>query len=99
MFLNQEDTFMKNLIVEVAEIKERCGANLKPGDFFEVVGQGKIVISGNKGTCMFALQSLIPFLISKQHESYLPADDWIKETDLLCCPDPKGVVFKIRAKS
>lgn len=48
---------------------------------------------------MFALQSLIPFLISKQHEDELPDDDWIKETDLLCCPDPKGVVFKIRAKS
>jgi carbon-monoxide dehydrogenase iron sulfur subunit len=89
---------MKNLIVEVAKIKERCGANLKPGDTFEVVGQGKIVIPGNKGTCMFALQSLIPFLISKQHEADLPDNDWIKETDRLCCPDPKGVVFKISAK-
>lgn len=90
---------MKNLTVEVAEIKERCGANLKPGDTFEVVGQGKIIVPGKKGTCMFALQSLIPFLISKQHEDELPDDDWIKETDLLCCPDPKGVVFKIKAKS
>lgn len=90
---------MKNLIVEVAEIKERCGANLKSGDFFEVIGQGKIVIPGKKGTCMFALQSLIPFLISKQHEAELPEDDWIKETDLLCCPDPKGVVFRITEKS
>ncbi len=89
---------MKNLIVEVAKIKERCGANLKPGDTFEVVGQGKIVIPGNKGTCMFALQSLIPFLISKQHEADLPDNDWIKATDRLCCPDPKGVVFKISAK-
>jgi len=89
---------MKNLIVEVAEIKERCGANLKPGDTFEVVGQGKIVIPGKKGTCMFALQSLIPFLISKQYEDAMPQDEWIKETEFLCCPDPKGVVFKISAK-
>ncbi|MFZ5516892.1 MAG: TIGR04076 family protein [Candidatus Zhuqueibacterota bacterium] len=89
---------MKSLIVEVHQVKERCGANLKIGDTFEVVGQGKLVIPGEKGTCMFALQSLIPFLISKQHENELPKDDWIKETDLLCCPDPKGVVFKIRAK-
>ena len=93
-----EECNMKNLTVEVAEIKERCGANLKPGDTFEVVGQGKIVIPGNKGTCMFALQSLIPFLISKQHEAELPDNNWIKETDHLCCPDPKGVVFKIGAK-
>ncbi len=90
---------MKSLTVEVHEVKERCGANLKPGDVFEVVGQGKLVIPNKKGTCMFALQSLIPFLISKQHEDELLQDDWIKETDLLCCPDPKGIVFKIRAKS
>ena len=90
---------MKNLIVEVAEIKERCGAHLKPGDVFEVIGQGKIVIPDNKATCMFALQSLIPFLISKQREDELTGDDWIKDTDLLCCPDPKGVVFRIKTKS
>lgn len=90
---------MKNLIVEVAEVKERCGANLKPGDYFEVVGQGKIVIPSGKGTCMFALQSLIPFLISKQYEAELPANNWIKETTQLCCPDPKGVVFNIRTVS
>lgn len=89
---------MKDLIVEVAEVKERCGANLKVGDRFEVQGQGKIVIAGNKGTCMFALQSLIPFLISKQYEDDLPKDEWIKETDMLCCPDPKGVVFRIKAR-
>jgi len=89
---------MKNLLVEVTEVKERCGANLKPGDFFEVVGQGKIIIPSRKGTCMFALQSLIPFLISKQHEDELPDDNWIKETNELCCPDPKGVVFKISAE-
>ncbi|OQX95620.1 hypothetical protein B6I21_04485 [candidate division KSB1 bacterium 4572_119] len=89
---------MKKLVVEVSEIKQRCGANLKPGDTFEVTGQGKLVIPNNKATCMFALQSLIPFLISKQREDELPNDDWIKETDLLCCPDPAGVIFKISSK-
>jgi len=89
---------MKKLVVEVAEIKERCGAQLKPGDRFEVSGFGKITIPDNKPTCIFALQSLIPFLISKQREDQLPDEDWIKETDLLCCPDPKGVVFKITVK-
>ena len=89
---------MKNLIVKVAEVKERCGANLKPGDFFRVTSQGKIVVPDDKGMCMFALQSLIPFLISKQHEDDLPNDNWIKETNKLCCPDPKGIVFKISAE-
>ena len=89
---------MKNLIVEVAEIKERCGAQLKVGDKFEVTGYGKISIPEGKTTCIYALQSLIPFLISKQREDQLPDEDWVKETDLLCCPDPKGVVFRITAK-
>jgi uncharacterized repeat protein (TIGR04076 family) len=47
---------------------------------------------------MFALQSLIPFLISKQRQDDLPQDDWIAETEYLVCPDPKGVVFKITTK-
>ena len=89
---------MKDLTVKVDRIIDRCGANLKVGETFEVVGQGKIVISQNKGMCMYALQSLIPFLISKQHEDELPKDDWVKETEYLVCPDPKGVVFKISAK-
>lgn len=89
---------MKNLIVEVAEVKERCGAFLKPGDAFEISGYGRIVIPDNHATCMYALQSLIPFLISKQREDELPKEDWVKETDTLCCPDPKGVVFRVRAK-
>jgi len=25
----------------------------------------------------------------------LPADDWVAETEILGCPDPKGVTFKI----
>ncbi len=90
---------MKNLIVEVAEVKERCGAQLKPGDSFEVLGYGKILIPNNQTTCMYALQSLIPFLISKQREDELPKEDWVNETSQLCCPDPKGVVFKIWAKN
>lgn len=89
---------MKKLKITVDHINERCGANLKPGDSFKVIGQGKIVIPGEKGICMFALQSLIPFLISKQHEDYLPHDDWIAKTQFLTCPDPKGVVFKIEAE-
>lgn len=89
---------MKDLIIQVDRIVDRCGANLKVGDTFEVIGQGKIVVPQEKGMCMFALQSLIPFLISKQREEDLPKDDWIAGTEYLVCPDPKGVVFKISAK-
>ncbi len=86
---------MKDLKVEVTEIKQRCGAKHKKGDCFFIRGEGTIEIPGNKKVCLYALNSLFPFLTAKQREDELPHDDWIAETETLCCPDPLGVVFKI----
>lgn len=86
---------MKELKVEVKEIKERCGAKHRVGDYFYIRGGGTIEIPGSKKVCLYALNSLFPFLTAKQREDELPHDDWIAETETLCCPDPKGVVFKI----
>jgi uncharacterized repeat protein (TIGR04076 family) len=86
---------MKELRVEVVRIKERCGAKHKPGDVFFVRGEGTIEIPQKKKVCIYALNSLFPFLTAKQREDELPHDDWISETETLCCPDPKGVVFKV----
>lgn len=86
---------MKDLKVEVVEVKQRCGAKHKKGDFFFIRGEGTIEIPGNKKICLYALNSLFPFLTAKQREDELPHDDWIAETETLCCPDPLGVVFKI----
>lgn len=86
---------MRELKVEVLKIKERCGAGHKAGDFFFIRGEGTIEIPERKKVCLYALNSLFPFLTAKQREDELPHDDWIAETEILCCPDPKGVVFKI----
>jgi len=86
---------MKDLKVEVVEVKERCGARHKVGDTFYIRGEGTIEIPVGKRVCIFALNSLFPFLTAKQREEELPDDDWIAETDFLTCPDPKGVIFKI----
>jgi len=86
---------MKELKVEVVEIKERCGARHRVGDIFFIRGEGTIEIPGKKKVCLYALNSLFPFLSAKQREDGLPHDDWIAETETLCCPDPKGVVFKV----
>ena len=86
---------MKDLKVEVVKVKERCGAKHKPGDMFFIRGAGMIEIPAGKKVCIFALNSLFPFLTTKQREEELPGDDWISETELLTCPDPKGVVFKV----
>ena len=86
---------MRELKVTVSEIKERCGARHKVGDTFFIRGEGTIEVPQGKKVCLYALNSLFPFLTAKQREDELPNDDWIGETEYLCCPDPKGVVFKI----
>lgn len=86
---------MRDLKVEVYEVKERCGARHKPGDVFYVRGEGTVEIPGKTRICLYALNSLFPFLTSKQREEELPDDDWVAETEFLCCPDPKGVTFRI----
>lgn len=89
---------MKELKVVVDEVVDHCGAKLKVGDTFYVTGKGKIQIPDNKEFCMFALQSLIPFLVSTQMGNESGFTKYIDEMDKLCCPDPGGVVFKIENK-
>jgi len=86
---------MKDLKVEVAGVKKRCGAKHKPGDYFLIRGAGMLEVPKGKKVCLYALNSLLPFLAAKQREDELPSDDWIAETKTLACPDPEGVTFKI----
>jgi len=86
---------MRELKVEVVEIKDRCGAKHRVGDTFFIRGEGTIEIPDGKKVCIYALNSLFPFLAAKQREDELPNDDWIAETETLCCPDPRGVVFRV----
>ena len=86
---------MRDLKIEVTEIKERCGARHKVGDMFFIRGGGTIEIPTGKKVCLYALNSLLPFLASKQRENELPHNDWVEETEVLCCPDPKGITFKV----
>lgn len=86
---------MRELKVEVSEVKERCGAKHRVGDYFFIRGEGTIEIPDGKRVCVYALNSLFPFLSTKQREDELDHDDWVSETEILCCPDPKGVVFKV----
>lgn len=86
---------MRDLKVEVIDVKQRCGARHRVGDKFYIRGGGTLELEKGKRACLYALNSLFPFLAAKQREDELPHDDWIAETDILCCPDPKGVAFKI----
>jgi uncharacterized repeat protein (TIGR04076 family) len=86
---------MKELKVEVTGIKTRCGAKHKIGDTFYIRGEGTIEIPQGKKVCLYALNSLFPFLSAKQREDELEGDDWVAETKNLVCPDPEGVIFTV----
>ena len=56
---------MKELKVEVTEIKERCGARHRVGDYFFIRGEGTIEIPDGKKVCLYALNSLFPRSIAR----------------------------------
>ena len=49
---------MRELKVEVTEVKERCGAKHKVGDYFFIRGEGTIEIPDGKKVCVYALIKL-----------------------------------------
>lgn len=85
---------MRELKVEVKEVRERCGARHQVGDCFYIRGKGRLEIPAGQSVCLYALSSLMPFLLLKQREP-TPEDDWVPAIDELACPDEKGVVFRI----
>ncbi len=86
---------MRELEVRVVKVVERCGARLKVGDRFFIRGKGKLELPAGQQMCIYALNSILPFVILKQREP-IPGEVWIPESAEVACPDPCGVIFEIR---
>lgn len=86
---------MRELEVRVVRVTSRCGARLKEGDRFYVRGKGRLELPAGQQMCIYALNSILPFVILKQREPS-PGELWIPESAEVACPDPHGVVFEIR---
>jgi len=85
---------MYNLRVVVEKIEGFCDLPMKVGDYFEVRGSAIYIPNGGK-ICLWALQSLLPFLPAKQRCSD-DTNDWLPKTKRLICPDPNGrVIFRV----
>jgi len=85
---------MFDLKVIVEEVRGFCDMPMTPGDYFEVKG-GRIYIPEGKYICLWALQSMMPFLPLKQR-SIAEENDWVPYTKRICCPDPNGqVIYRI----
>jgi len=82
---------MYDLKVVVEEVKGFCDMPMHVGDYFEVQG-GRIIIPEGKYMCLWALQTMMPFLPVKQRKID-EENDWIPYTERLCCPDPNGMVI------
>ena len=82
----RDDQFeLYDLEVVVDSISGNCTCNMTVGDKFFMKG-GKISFPDGKDFCLYALQSSIPLLPTKQRINH-PAD-WMETDSHIICPDP-----------
>ena len=82
------------LRVTVERIEGRPVCGLEVGDCFELTESSRLRIPEGKHFCVYALQSVLPFLAAKQRE--LADEDWLAQDSLVACPDPdERVVMRI----
>jgi uncharacterized repeat protein (TIGR04076 family) len=80
--------------VTVERIEGRSVCGLQVGDYFEVTESSHVRIPEGRHFCLYALQSVLPLIPAKQRR--LPAEDWLEQDSLVCCPDPEvRVVMRI----
>jgi uncharacterized repeat protein (TIGR04076 family) len=75
-----------DLRVTVERIEGRSVCGMQVGDYFELTESSRVRIPEGKHFCIYALQAVLPLLPAKQRD--LPADDWLEQDSLVCCPDP-----------
>jgi uncharacterized repeat protein (TIGR04076 family) len=85
---------LHDLRVTVERIEGRSVCGLQVGDSFELTESSRLRIPAGKHFCIYALQSVLPFLAAKQRE--LAEEDWLAQDSLVACPDPdERVVMRI----
>jgi uncharacterized repeat protein (TIGR04076 family) len=81
-----DDQFeLYDLKVVVESIGGNCTCEMSVGDCFHLKS-GKISMPEGKDFCLYALQSTIPLLPTKQRINH-PAD-WMETDSRVICPDP-----------
>ncbi len=89
---------MYELTVVVTKVLGTCSSEvpMKPGDYF-TVRDGALRIPEGGHICLYALQSLVPVLTTKERRiGEKRSDDWVWRVQHVGCPDPAGrVIFRI----
>lgn len=83
-----------DLRITVDEIRGESVCGLSVGDYFELTESSKLRIPDGQHFCIYAINSVIPFLAAKQRE--LSENDWLAKDSHVVCPDPEEqVIMKI----
>lgn len=83
-----------DLRVTVDEIRGRSVCGLNVGDYFEITESNRLKIPADKHFCIYAVNSVIPFIAAKQRE--LSENDWLAQDSHIVCPDPEEqLIMKI----
>lgn len=90
----RDDQFeLYDLKIVVERMDGNCTCNMALGDAFYLKG-GKISLPDKSDFCLYALQSTIPLLPTKQRKNN-PAD-WMETDSRVTCPDPAcGLIMRI----
>lgn len=76
-----------DLRVTVVSIEGRSVCGMEVGDYFELTNSAHLKIPEGKHFCVYALNSVLPFLAAKQR--VLTENDWLERDSLMVCPDPE----------
>ena len=91
---DEDRTELYDLRVTVERIEGRSVCGMAVGDYFELTESSRLRIPAGKHFCIYALQSVLPFLAAKQRE--LPDGDWLAQDAHVACPDPdERVIMRI----
>ena len=92
--MSDDVTEIYDLRVTVERIEGRSVCGLAVGDSFELSESSRLRIPEGRHFCVFALQSILPFLAAKQRS--LPEGDWLEQDVLFACPDPdERVIMRV----
>ena len=75
-----------DLRVTVVAIEGRSVCGMQIGDYFEVTESSRLRLPADRHFCIYALNSVLPFLAAKQRA--LASGDWLEQDALVACPDP-----------
>lgn len=76
-----------DLRVTVVAIEGTAVCGMRVGDYFELTESSKLRLPPGKHFCIYALNSVLPFLASKQRD--LQSGDWLEQDCEFMCPDPE----------